>query len=56
MDEIKCSVTTSPCMKEWMVQADFPKEVNLVKKKTKTNGRLLLLSSNILTLYFKDGQ
>ena len=54
MDEINCSVKTSPCMKRWMVQADFSKEVNMVKKKA--NGRLLLLSSNIMTLYFKDGQ
>ena len=32
MSEINCSVRTSPCMKEWMVQADFPKGANMVKK------------------------
>ena len=36
MAEINCSVKTSPCMKKWMVQADFPKEVNMVKKKRMT--------------------
>ena len=38
-------------MKEWIVQADFPKEANMVKKKM--NDRLLLLSSNITTLRFE---
>ena len=32
MDEINSSVKTWPCMKEWIVQADFPKESNMVKK------------------------
>ena len=37
-------------MKEWIIQADFPKEANMMKK---TNDRLLLLSSNITTHHFK---
>ena len=32
MDGINCSVKTSPYMKEWMVQTDFPKEANTVEK------------------------
>ena len=41
----------SPYVKEWMVQADPPKEANAVKK---MNGRSLLLYSNKMTLYFKE--
>ena len=37
----------SPHMKEWMAQADPPKEANTVKK---MNGRYLLISSNKKTL------
>ena len=40
----------SPYMKEWMAQAEPPKEANTV---TKMNGPPLLLSSNKTTLYFK---
>ena len=36
-------------MKEWMAQADPPKEASTVK-----NGQLLLLSSNKMTHYFKE--
>ena len=38
-------------MKEWMAQADPPKEANTVKK---LNVRLLLLPPNKTTLYFKE--
>ena len=41
----------SPNMKEWMAQADSPKETNTVKR---VNGWLLLLSSNKMTHYFKE--
>ena len=41
----------SPYMKEWMAQADPPKEDCAVKK---MNGRLLLLLSNKMTHYFKE--
>ena len=41
----------SPYMKEWMAQADPVKEANTVKQ---MNGRSLLLSSNKMTLYFKE--
>ena len=41
----------SPSMKEWMAQADPPKEASTVKK---MNGQLLLLSSNKMTHYFKE--
>ena len=46
-----CSVKKSPCMKEWMAQADLPKEAKTVKK---MNVRSLLLYSNKKTLYFKE--
>ena len=42
MDGYNCSVKKSPYMKEWMAQADPPKEASTVKK---MNVRLLLLSS-----------
>ena len=54
MDVRNCSVKTSPYIKEWMVLVDPPKGANMVKKKM--NGRLLLLSSNIATLYIKYGR
>ena len=54
MDGRNCSVKTSLYIKEWMVQADNTKGANMVKKKM--NDRLLLLSSNIITLYFKYGR
>ena len=38
-------------MKEWMAQADLPKEAKTVKKR---NARSLLLYSNKKTLYFKE--
>ena len=38
-------------MKEWMAQADLPKEAKRVKK---MNARSLLLYSNKKTLYFKE--
>ena len=38
-------------MKEWIAQADPPKEANTVKK---LNGRSPLLPSNKTTLYFKE--
>ena len=38
-------------MKEWMAQADPPKEANTVKK---MNDRSLLISSNKKTHYFKE--
>ena len=41
----------SPHMKEWMAQADPPKEGNTVKK---MNGRSRLISSNKTTHYFKE--
>ena len=41
----------SPYMKEWMTQADPPKEANTMKK---MNRRSLLLSSNKAILYFKE--
>ena len=41
----------SPYMKEWMTQADPPKEVSTVKK---MNGRLLLLSSNKMSHCSKE--
>ena len=44
-------VRKSPYMKEWMAQADHPKEVNTVEK---LNGRSLFLSSNKTTHYFKE--
>ena len=50
MDGRNCSVKTSLYIKGWMVQADHTKGANMVKKKM--NDRLLLLSSNIITLYF----
>ena len=37
-------------MKEWMAQADLPKEASTFEK---MNGRLNLLSSNKITKYFK---
>ena len=40
-------------MNEWMVQADPPKKANTVKK---MNSRLLLLSPNKATVYFKYGR
>ena len=46
-DGNNCSVKKSPYMKEWMAQADPPKEANGMKK---LNGQLLLLSSNKTTL------
>ena len=42
---------TSLYVKEWMAQADHPKEAYTVKK---LNGPSLLLSSNKTTLYFKE--
>ena len=53
MDHCKCSVKKSPYMKEWMAQADPPKEVSAVKK---MNGRSLLFSSNKMTHTLKNGQ
>ena len=41
----------SSSMKEWMAQADPPKEASTVKK---INCRLLLLFSSIMTHYFKE--
>ena len=41
----------SPYMKEWMAQADPPKEANTMKT---MNRRSLLLSSNKAILYFKE--
>ena len=38
-------------MKEWMAQADHPKEVSTFEK---MNDRLNLLSSNKITKYFKE--
>ena len=38
-------------MKKWLAQADPPKEANTIKN---MNGRLLLLSSNKTTHYFKE--
>ena len=38
-------------MKDWMAQADTPKEANTVKK---MNGQLQLLSSNKTTHYFNE--
>ena len=38
-------------MKEWMAQADPPKEANGMKK---LDGQSLLLSSNKTTLYFRE--
>ena len=40
-------------MKEWMAQADPPKEAHTVKK---MNLRSLLISSNKATHYFKEGR
>ena len=45
------SLNKSPHMKEWMAQADPPKEANTVKK---MNDRSLLISSNKKTFYFKE--
>ena len=45
------SLNKSPHMKEWMAQADPPKEANTVKK---MNDRSLLISSNKNTFYFKE--
>ena len=42
----------SSIIKEWMAQADPPKEAN----GKKMDGRSLLLSSNIAILYFKYGR
>ena len=41
----------SPYMKEWMAQADPPKESSTLKK---VNIRSLLLSSNKITHYFNE--
>ena len=41
MHGCNCSVKKSPSMKEWMAQADPPKEASTIKK---MNDRLLLLS------------
>ena len=41
----------SPYMKEWMAQADIPKEANAVKK---MNSRALLFSSMEMAHYFKE--
>ena len=45
------SLNKSPHVKEWMTQADPPKEANTVKK---MNGRSLLIFSNKTTHYFKE--
>ena len=45
------SLNKSPHVKEWMAQADPPKEANTVKK---MNGRSLLIFSNKTTHYFKE--
>ena len=45
------SLNKSPHVKEWMAQADPPREANTVKK---MNGRSLLIFSNKTTHYFKE--
>ena len=45
------SLNKSPHMKEWMAQADPPREANTVKK---MNGRSLPIFSNKTTHYFKE--
>ena len=45
------SLNKSPYVKEWMAQADPPREANTVKK---MNGRSLLTFSNKTTHYFKE--
>ena len=45
------SLNKSPYVKEWMAQADPPREANTVKK---MNGRSLLIFSNKTTYYFKE--
>ena len=45
------SLNKSPHMKQWMAQADPPREANTVKK---MNGRSLLIFSNKTTNYFKE--
>ena len=51
MHGCNCSGKKSPSMKKWIAQGDPPKEVSTIKK---MNGRLLLLSSNKMTYYFKE--
>ena len=51
MDGNNSLLKKTPYMTEWMAQTDPPKEANTVKK---LNGRSLLLSSNKMTLYFKE--
>ena len=50
MDNCNCSVKTA-YMKEWMTQADPPKESSAV---IKMNGRSLLISSSKMTHCFKE--
>ena len=45
------SLNKSLYVKEWMAQADPPREANTVKK---MNGRSLLIFSNKTTHYFKE--
>ena len=45
------SLNKSPYVKEWMAQADPPREANTVKK---MNGRSQLIFSNKTTHYFKE--
>ena len=45
------SLNKSPHVKEWMAQADPPREANTVKK---INDRSLLTFSNKTTHYFKE--
>ena len=47
----KAPLNKSSHMKEWMAQADPPKEVNTVRKR---NGQSLLISSNKKTHYLKE--
>ena len=44
-------IKRSPYIKEWIAHADPPKEANTNRK---MNGRLLLLSLNKTTNYFKE--
>ena len=44
-------LSKSPHMKEWMAQADSPKEANTFRK---MYGRSLLISSNKKTHYFNE--
>ena len=51
MDGCNSSVKKSTYMKKWMAQTDRLNETSTAKK---MNGRLLLISSNKATHYFKE--